>query len=297
MHITKRSSEMKRSTRRFFIGGMMSSLSVLTYAHEGHDQMMQTQMNRSEQSSTVMDHSLRSSQIKSVQSKTAVQHQQHDHRREHGGQIYQATTLESAWTIDDHGRGSASTELKTWVGTDENKIFVKAHVEKAESKQADTEAKVLYSRNIADFWDVQAGVRYQYQSEQQQDQNQWSAVFGLHGLAPYFFETDAYVYAGQDQRWQLSLETSRDFLFTQKLIAQPYLNADIVLSDQSKYARKSGLAKLQTGIQMRYEISKKVMPFIDVAYAYSKGVKQTEWQTASQHEKGGLYGAGLTLKF
>ncbi|MCH7307729.1 copper resistance protein B [Acinetobacter sp. NIPH 1852] len=296
MHITKRSSEIKRYTQLVFIGGLISSISLLTSAHEGHDhQMMQLQSSMQSNASASMDHSHHP--IIPTQQVQITQHGQHDHRLEHGGQVYQATSLESAWTVGDDGRGRASTELKTWVGTDENKVFIKAHLEKAESEQADTEAKVLYSRNIADFWDIQAGLRYQYQSEQQQDKDQWSAVFGLHGLAPYFFETDAYVYAGQDQRWQLSLESSRDFLFTQKLIAQPYVNADVVLNDESKYARKTGLSKLQTGVQMRYEISKKVMPFIDVAYAYHKGVKQTEWQTASQHEKGGLYGAGVTLKF
>ena len=119
----------------------------------------------------------------------------------------------------------------------------------------------------------------------------------MHGLAPYFFETEAYVFAGQDQRWQLSLETSRDLLFTQKLIAQPYLNADVVLSDESKYAKKSGLSKLQTGLQVRYEINKKLMPFVDVAYAYHKGAEQTPWQAASESEKGWLYATGLTLKF
>ena len=45
------------------------------------------------------------------------------------------------------------------------------------------------------------------------------------------------------------------------------------------------------------EISKKIMPFIDVAYAYNKGLKQTELQSATDSKKGWLYGLGLTLKF
>ena len=285
MHIIKRSSEMKRLIQKALIGGVLSSISLLTYALEEHDH---TLLQSDSINTPLKDHS-----PYLVGSRLAA----HDHRLEHGGQIYQATSLENAWILNDDGRGRTSTELKTWVGTDENKIFIKAHVEKAESEKTQTEAKVLYSRNIADFWDVQAGLRYQYEPEQQQDKDQWSAVFGLHGLAPYFFETDAYIYAGADQRWQLNLETSRDVLFTQKLIAQPYLNADVVLSDESKYARKTGLSKLQTGVQLRYEITKKVMPFIDVAYVYHQGVKQTEWQKASDSERGGLYGVGLTLKF
>jgi copper resistance protein B len=70
-----------------------------------------------------------------------------------------------------------------------------------------------------------------------------------------------------------------------------------VLSDQSKYARHSGLAKLQTGVQLRYEINKKVMPFIDLAYLYDRGQMQTAWQSATNSENGGIYGLGLMLKF
>ncbi|WP_288401157.1 copper resistance protein B [uncultured Acinetobacter sp.] len=299
MHITKQASTMKRYTQLLAIGGMISSLSVFASAHEGHDQMMQ--MDRSVQQNILMDasssieHSEHQPELKQVPSD--IQHDIHDHHREHGGQIYQATAIKNAWIVDDDGRGSASTELKTWVGSDKNKIFIQAHVEKAESEKTQTETKLLYSRNVADFWDVQTGVRYQYQPEQKYAQNQWDAVLGLHGLAPYFFETEAYIYAGQNQRWQLSLETTRDVLFTQKLIAQPYLNADVIFNDESSYASKSGLSKLQIGLQTRYEISKKIMPFIDVAYAYNKGLKQTELQSATDSKKGWLYGLGLTLKF
>ncbi|MEN4983768.1 copper resistance protein B [Acinetobacter modestus] len=299
MHITKQASTMKRYTQLLAIGGMVSSLSVFASAHEGHDQMMQmdqsVQHNILMDASSSIDHSEHQPELKQVPSD--IQHDTHDHHREHGGQIYQATAIKNAWIVDDDGRGSASTELKTWVGSDKNKIFIQAHVEKAESEKTQTETKLLYSRNVADFWDVQTGVRYQYQPEQNYAQNQWDAVLGLHGLAPYFFETEVYIYAGQNQRWQLSLETTRDVLFTQKLIAQPYLNADVIFNDESSYASKSGLSKLQIGLQTRYEISKKIMPFIDVAYAYNKGLKQTELQSATDSKKGWLYGLGLTLKF
>jgi copper resistance protein B len=274
---------------RFLLAGFFA-VSSLARAHEGHEQMMQMDTSH-------MNHAQH--QAKTETSKSLPQGNQsaHDHRHEHGGQIYQATTLENAWTLDERGQGLASTELNTWVGTDEKKVFIKAHVEKAESEKNQTDVMVLYSRNIADFWDLQTGVTYQFQPEQSLDQNQWDAVFGIHGLAPYFFETEAYIYAGSEQRWQFSLESSRDLLLTQKWIAQAYLKTDIVLSDHSKYARHSGLAKLQTGVQLRYEINKKVMPFIDVAYLYDKGKMRTAWQSASNSENGGIYGIGLMLKF
>jgi copper resistance protein B len=64
-------------------------------------------------------------------------------------------------------------------------------------------------------------------------------------------------------------------LLTQKLITQPYIEADVIFSDDSNYAAKSGLSELKTGIKTRYEITKRIKPFIDVAYQYEKGQKAT----------------------
>jgi copper resistance protein B len=38
-------------------------------------------------------------------------------------------------------------------------------------------------------------------------------------------------------------------LLTQKLITQPYIEADVIFSDDSNYAAKSGLSELKTGIK------------------------------------------------
>ena len=140
--------------------------------------------------------------------------------------------LESGWT------GNIKTELESRIGTDENRLFIKGHIHKAESEQADYDIAALYSRAISDFWDVQAGVRYRYTERQPEQQEQLDAMLGLHGLAPYFFETDAYLYAGKDQQLSFNLKSERDLLVTQKLILQPYIESELVLSDDSKYARK-----------------------------------------------------------
>ena len=155
---------------------------------------------------------------------------------------------------------------------------------------------------ISDFWDAQVGVRYRSEKVElkhhaKDSEEKLDAVIGLHGMAPYFFETDAYLYAGEDKYSGFSLETERDLLLTQKLILKPYLELDVVFSDDSKYAKKSGLSSLTTGIETRYEISKKVMPYLDIAYEYSKGNDETAWQVKSDAEKGWRYGAGVRFKF
>lgn len=221
----------------------------------------------------------------------------HDHQKEHGGQIYQRIILDNQWLIDGNGRGVSQSELDAWIGSDENKIFIKGHFNKAESQQENYDLAALYSRNVANFWDVQIGARYRHDQGHSNDKDQVDAMFGIHGLAPYFFETEAYVYLGKDDQISLSLETERDLLLTQKWILKPYLDLNWVIEDDSKYAKQSGLSQAKLGLETRYEINKKLMPFVDIAYQYDKGDEMTAWQNQPSSEKTWLYGVGLRLKF
>ena len=223
--------------------------------------------------------------------------QNHDkHLNEHGGQIYQTTKFSNEWVIDNDGKGSLGSSFETLIGTDENRVFVEANLNKAESNDPNYDVSALYSRNVAPFWDVQAGVRYS-EDKNNRNSNRIDGVIGLLGLAPYFFETKAYLYGGENNFWGASFEFDRDLLLTQKLITQPYIAADIVFNDNSDFATKSGLSELKTGLKTRYEINKRIRPFVDVAYQYEKGQKLTTFQEATNSEKGWLYGAGIELVF
>lgn len=219
-----------------------------------------------------------------------------DHLKEHGGQIYKLTRLENAWIVDEDGKGNLGTKFDTLIGTDENRLFIEANLDKAESNDPKYDVSALYSRNVAPFWDVQAGVRYS-EDKNNSSSDRVDGVIGILGLAPYFFETQAYLYGGENNFWGASFEFDRDLLLTQKLITQPYIAADIVLNDNSDFAAKSGLSELKTGIKTRYEINKRIRPFVDVAYQYEKGQKATFMQEATNSEKGWKYGAGIELVF
>ena len=291
-------------------------ISLWTMAHEGHHSdtstetqetampvMNHAQMNHESMNHGAMDHSQHQQQQKTVsETEDHNAHQGHDHRKEHGAQIYAVTTVDNKWMLNEDGDGALKSEIETRIGTDENKIFLKAHIDKHESHDAEYDFKMLYSRIISDFWDAQIGMRYRVEKVERDQRStdteeKLDGVIGLHGMAPYFFETDAYLYVGEDNYSGLGLETERDLLLTQKLILKPYLDLDVVFNDESKYAKKSGLSGVTAGIETRYEISKKIMPYVDIAYEYSKGTDATPWQVESDSEKGWLYGAGVRFKF
>lgn len=219
------------------------------------------------------------------------------HLKEHGGQIFQASNLETKWMNSDAGQGTFKTQFESRIGTDEHKIFVQVHADKAESASTSTDAMLLYSRNIANYWDVQVGGRYRHAPDHFNDQDRFDGIVGLQGLAPYFFETELYAFIGADDQYSISLEAEKDLLLTQKLILKPYINALAVISDHSKYAQKAGLNAWTVGLETRYEINKKLMPFIDLAYGYEKGDEQTQWQERSSSEYDSYYGAGIRFRF
>lgn len=219
------------------------------------------------------------------------------HAKEHGGQIFQSTKIETKWVNSDQGQGASKTEWESRIGTDEHKVFLQAHLNKAESQRTELDAKLLYSRNVSDYWDVQAGIRYRDDQNKALEQAQFDAVFGVQGLAPYFFETEIYALIGADDQYSVSVETERDVLLTQKLVLKPYINADLILSDQSKYPQKSGLSMFELGLETRYEINKKLMPYLDLSYAYDQGLKQTRWQSQTSSNKNWNYGAGIRFRF
>ncbi|SDB81388.1 copper resistance protein B [Acinetobacter boissieri] len=227
------------------------------------------------------------SQLIFASSNTA--HNNH-HVSEHGGQVYQVTKFTNEWSVNKAGQGAFGSSLETLIGTDESRLFVEANVAKEESHVPNYNISALYSRNVSAFWDIQTGLKYQAERNNA-DSQRVDAVVGVLGLAPYFFETKAYFYAGQYGFVGASLEFERDFLLTQKLITQPYIEAEFVFHDQSKKAVKAGLSAFQTGIKTRYEINKRIRPFVDVAYAYEKGDK------GSTVEKGWRYGLGVELTF
>ncbi|KAA8731429.1 copper resistance protein B [Acinetobacter qingfengensis] len=263
-----------------FLSSPVSAQDMMQHDHSMHTQHEQiVDMSQAE-----------SKQQKNTRSFSSDSQQIHQHL--HGNEIYQATTLQNQWLWNGTDHGLLQSELKSWIGTDENKLFIQGHLNKTESVQSHYDIALLYSHYLAEFWDIQIGFKYQNNLDLKQDDG--LLVMGLHGLAPYFFETDL-SFAVSDQQSQLNLETSRDFLFTQKLISQPYLNVTLILNDKQKIARKTGLSELQSGIQTRYEINKTVMPFVDISYRYDKGYKT--WIDQDHAQDGMYYGLGLSLKF
>lgn len=184
---------------------------------------------------------------------------------EHGGGVFHMFRLElDAGTAN--GDTASSWDLDGWVGTDEDKLWIKSEGEVEKGGTEEAEVWALYSRNISTFWDVQGGIRYDFEPEP----TAYLAV-GFEGLAPYFFETGAHLFISDKGNLSARIRRENDLLITQRFVLQHYAEANLYLQDAIESETGSGLGEAEIGLQGRYEFTRKFAPYVDIRYGRKFG--------------------------
>ena len=163
-------------------------------------------------------------------------------------------TDENSWTAFE-GQG--------WYGRTYNRANLKLEGEFDSGELHELRTELLWSRAIAPFWDSQLGIRYD--SGENPDRT-WAAI-GVQGLAPYWFHVDATFYIGEGGDTTLRFASEYDLLFTQKLILQPKIEANLYGQNDEVRGTGSGLSDLSFGLRLRYEFTRQFAPYIGVEWA------------------------------
>jgi len=129
----------------------------------------------------------------------------------------------------------------------------------------DIELQALYSRAIAPFFDLQAGVRQDLAGP-----DTTYAVVGIQGLVPYMFEVDGALFLSHRGDITARLEAELDQRITQRLIVQPRAELNLSAQDIPQLGIGSGIDSFEVGVRLRYEIIREIAPYI--------GIEQT-WRT------------------
>jgi len=158
-------------------------------------------------------------------------------------------------------------DAEGWVGKDLNKIWIKTDGEYSDGSVEDMELQALYSRAIAPFWDLQAGWRRDLRPSPDRD---WLAL-GIKGLAPYYFDVDMAVFLGDQGRTAARLQFEYEFMFTQRLILVPEIELNFYGKDDPAVGIGSGLADIEAGLRLRYEIRREFAPYIGVNWSHLYG--------------------------
>ena len=210
----------------------------------------------------------------------------------HGGDTFHAFDLEIGIGATDDGSNFSDWDFDGWIGSDENKLWLKSEGERSDSETEQAEFWAMYSRNITNFWDFQVGVRHDTQPR-----SLTYAVVGFDGLAPYFFETEAHLFVSEDGDISARLRQEKKLLFTPRLIAEPYFEIELHAQDVSELDIGAGFSSMELGIQTRHEITRSVAPYLEVKYERKLG-ETSSIARRNDEDSGALIGTlGLHLLF
>lgn len=154
-----------------------------------------------------------------------------------------------------------------WVGKDLNKLWLKTEGEIGEGETEEAHTQLLYGRAVAPYWDVLVGWRRDFKPGAKRD---WLAL-GAHGLAPYFLETEITAFADGDGAAALSLEVERELMITQTWALAPHIEANFYGQNDPIRGLGSGLAILELGLKLHYELRREVAPFVGVKWEKAFG--------------------------
>ena len=210
--------------------------------------------------------------------------------------MFHAFRLEMAAGENRDHQSVSSWDLDGWVGGDDNKLWLKSEGDVVNHDTETSENWALYSRNVTTFWDAQAGVRYDNQYDNKPESTAYF-IAGFTGLAPYHFETEAHLFASDEGDVSFRLHGETDFLLTQKLILQPYLELNVFAQDVKERDVGAGLSDVSVGLQLRYEITRKFAPYIEVSYDSLYGDTADMADAKGEHTSERSMTAGIRLMF
>ncbi len=178
--------------------------------------------------------------------------------------MFQVDQLEKR---DASGANPLVWEVQGWIGYDLNKLVLKSEGERASGTTESAELQLLYSRAITPYWDIQAGVRHDFFPKPTQT---W-AVIGVQGIAPYFFETDASLFIGESWQAGLRLEAEYELMLTQRWVLSPDVEFNLYGKNDVERGIGSGLANLEVGLRLRYEVRREFAPYIGINWERQLG--------------------------
>lgn len=190
-------------------------------------------------------------------------------------------------------------DFQGWVGTDYNKLWVKTEGAdvRAAGAGAEGELQVLYSRMIAPFWDLQAGLRYDRLYGGAADQDRSFAVVGVQGLAPYRFELEPALFISEEGDVSARLVGSYDLLLSQRLILQPRLQSNLAAQAVDAFGVGKGLNTIDLDLRLRYEIKREFAPYVGVSWSRKFGDTADRARVAGEDVRSIAGVMGLRLWF
>jgi copper resistance protein B len=178
-------------------------------------------------------------------------------------------------------------------GGDINKVWLRTEGERVAGTTQNARADLLWDHTFARWWSVQAGGRQDFGGGPGRT---WVA-FGVQGLAPFWFSTEATFYVGEQGRTAVRFKSEYDLLFTQRLILQPEAEANLYGKADPARQLGSGLSDLEIGLRLRYEVRREFAPYIGVVWSRQFGGTADRVREAGGNPSEAQFVAGVRAWF
>lgn len=178
--------------------------------------------------------------------------------------IFQATRIEVDAGRSD-SKSIAAWRADGWIGTDYNRFAWRTEGSRRDGRLEDAEVQALYSRYVAPFWDLQLGLRRELKPAARN-----YGVIGMRGLAPYAFDVDVAAFVRSDGRLFARTRAEYDMLFSNRLIARPFVGIDWAARSNPSDGIKAGATSSEWGLNVRYEITRAVAPYLEIGRQWQR---------------------------
>lgn len=200
--------------------------------------------------------------------KAEMEHSRHAMMLENGAQTTGFLSFNLAEYQARKGHDGYRWDAEGWYGGDINRVTVKSEGEGAFGEAIESvETQLLYSRAVDAYFNLQAGIR----QDLGHGPDRTYATIGFEGLAPYWFEVEGALFVSNKGDVSARIEGYYDQRITQKLVLQPMAELNLSAQDVHERGIGSGLADMEVGLRLRYEIVKEFAPYVGVEWARKFG--------------------------
>lgn len=214
--------------------------------------------------------------------------------RESGGQPFYQALFNLAEYQARNGRNGYRWDGEAWFGGDINRAWLKSEGEGAFREGVKSaEVQALYSRAIGPYFNLQAGVRHDFQPTPARTY----ATVGFEGLAPYWFEVEGALFLSTKGDVLGRVEGYYDQRITQRLILQPRVEFNLAAQDVPENRLGSALTDAEVGLRLRYEVRRQFAPYIGVSWEREFGDTRRFSRARGEDTGGFSFAAGIRTWF
>ena len=186
----------------------------------------------------------------------------------HGGQKIGQVMFNLAEYQFRKGRDGFEWNGQAWYGGDIDRVWLKSEGDGTFGRSVDrAEVQALYSRAIGPYFNLQAGLRYDFKP----NPSRVYATVGVEGLAPGFFELEGALFLSNKGELLGRAEGYYDQRITQRLILQPRAELNFAAQSSRETGIGSGLSDAEFGVRLRYDIRREFAPYVGVQYRRAFG--------------------------